>query len=144
MYFVDGMIELLLENIPEWQIARTSTGSEPLLRDSSKSKSERFFVVSLRLKRYHGEPVLLLGSVSETIGYTISAPPDDRLRRDFFRNFDFPLWQLLRLDITRLSHGTELRRWLMVKEDESGRICSTMDAKNENIYKYFLFRSDEF
>lgn len=97
-YFVDGMIEL--ECIPELHIARTSTGSEPLLRDSSKSKSERFFVVSLRLKRYHGELVLLLGSVSETIGHKISAPPDDRLRSDFFRDFDLPLWQLLRLNVT--------------------------------------------
>lgn len=96
-------------NLPELHVVSTSTGSEPLLRESNKSKSERFFVVSLRLKRYQGE-LELLGSVSDTIEHKISAPPDDRRLNDFFLFFDFPLWQLLRLDATRLSPGTELRR----------------------------------
>lgn len=88
----------------------TSTGSEPRRRDSNRSMSERFFGASERLKRYHGEPpVLLLGSASDTIGHRISAPPDDRRFKVFFRFFVFPLWQLLRFG-DRLSVGTELRR----------------------------------
>lgn len=112
---------------PELQVS-TSTGSEPLLRESNKSRSERFFVVSLRLKRYQGELELLLGSVSDTIEQRISAPPDDRRRNDFLRLFDFPLWQLIRLAATRLSVGTELRRWFVTKEDGCGRFCSANDA----------------
>lgn len=95
--------------LPVLHVVSTSTGSEPLLRESSKSKSERFFVVSLRLNLYQGELELLV-SVSDTIEHKISAPPDDRRLNDFFRFFDFPLWQLFRLEATRLSPGTELRR----------------------------------
>lgn len=87
----------------------TSTGSEPRLRDSNRSMSDRFFGASDRLKRYHGEPVLLLGSVSDIIGHRISAPPEDRRFKVFFRFFVFTLWQLLRFG-DRLSEGTELRR----------------------------------
>lgn len=70
------------------------------------------FDVSERLKRYHGEPVLVLlplASVSFTIEQNISAPPDERRRNVFFRFFDLPFGQLLRFG-DRLSHGTELRR----------------------------------
>lgn len=89
----------------------TSTGSEPRLRDSNRSLSERFFVVSDRLKRYHGELVLQLASVSDTMGQRISAPPDERRFKVFFCRlfFVFPLWQLLRFG-DRLSDGTEPRR----------------------------------
>lgn len=86
----------------------TSTGSEPRLRESRRSKSERFFVVSLRLNLYQGK-LELLGSVSDTIEHKISAPPDDLRRNDFFRFFDLIVWQLFR-GATRLSFGTELRR----------------------------------
>lgn len=111
-------------NLPEWQVV-SDTGREPRRRESSKSRSERFFVVSFRLKRYQGELELLLGSVSDTIEHKISAPPDERLRNDFLRFFDFPLWQLLRFVATRLSLGTELRRWFVTNEDVCGRLGST-------------------
>lgn len=50
--------------------------------------SGRALAESVRLKRYHGELVVLpLGSASDTIGQRISAPPDNRRRSDFFRAF---------------------------------------------------------
>lgn len=94
----------------------TSTGSEPRLRVSKRSMSDRFLGASERLKRYHGELVLLLGSVSDTIGHRISAPPEDRRFKVFFRFFVFPLWQLLRFG-DRLSEGIELRRCCSVVDD---------------------------
>lgn len=116
----------------------TSTGSEPRRRDSNRSISERFFGASDRLNRYQGEPELLLGSVSDTIGHRISAPPDDRRFKVFFRFFVFPLWQLLRFG-DRLSVGTDPRRCCSLVVDEfdghkkslAGKLVSTLSVKGK-------------
>lgn len=127
IFFFEFVIDL--NSSPEWVTVSTSTGSEPRRRDISISMSGRALAESVRLKRYHGElVVLLLGSASDTIGHRISAPPDKRRRSDFFRVFGLAMWLLLR-DM-RLSPGTELRRWFWLKEDSSGRFCSTIEAKN--------------
>lgn len=94
--------------LPDWHdTERTSTGSDPRRRFNSISRSERFLVDSERLKRYHADELDV--SASETIGYRISAPPDDLRLSSFLRFFDLPL-QLLRLFADdEFSHGTDPR-----------------------------------
>lgn len=105
----DYKIKLREKSSPEFETERTSTGSEPRRRNNRVSPSFRRKMSRLNL--YHADEPAVSEGPADIIGPRISGPPDDRRRTNFFRFRDLPL----KLDrLIMVSHGTELRLWLLL------------------------------